>query len=369
MKAAEESEDVPSNEADPLRMRLTKIDRQELFKRDVHDEKKPKKYYEALARTLSFKEIKELAADSIKARNVSALDALAQSNVYAVTAALDEATANYYFNELLRDGDSSNFIPRMYFMIKANAPEYLHELLKRLTRISILKSSLSISGKGLRGNKRTRVRYEVGMPEFDLNYTLMNYMNQGLKPLRYEDIIGISRTEIKKTCVLMLDTSGSMFGALLLNAALTTAVLSYAMRDDKTSIILFAQDAYVMKHLNQPLQITGLIDDVLDLEAVGFTNISAALYKGLKELRTVNSRNKFGILISDGQYNRGGNPLKWARKFPQLHVLGMPSSSKSKGTRGLKLCQQMAEVANGNYIPVESYQEIPRTLMRLLSRL
>ena len=37
----------------------------------------------------------------------------------------------------------------------------------------------------------------------------------------------------------MLDTSGSMFGELLYNAAMTSAVLYYIMKKDNISIVFF----------------------------------------------------------------------------------------------------------------------------------
>ena len=65
--------------------------------------------------------------------------------------------------------------------------------------------------------------------------------------------------------------------------------------------------------------------------------------KGLKELNKVKekTRHKFGILISDGNYNRGKNPLDLAKKYPKLHVIGIPADNDAE--RGIDMCRELAQ--------------------------
>jgi hypothetical protein len=341
---------------------------EEMMKFEMAKGNKKKEFYSQMAQYMGFKEIQEMASEAIKVKNMAALEAMAYSNIYAVTAALSNETIGDFFSQHLRDAPTSNFIPRLFFMIRTHAPLSVKAILKRLTRISILKSSLNISGKGIRGNKRRYISYYPGLPEFDIEQTILNYIDNGMHYLRYEDIVGISRTQIKKTVVLMLDTSGSMYGDLLLNAALTTAVLSYAMQKDDTSIILFSSEAYTLKAINEQKSVVDIINSVLDIEAVGFTNISAGLVRGLRQLRKAKGTRKFGILITDGFYNRGTNPANVARLFPKLHVIGMPQSQQIKSKQGQEFCKLMAKLGKGIYLQVKNYYEIPRALMKLISK-
>ena len=155
------------------------------------------------------------------------------------------------------------------------------------------------------------------MEEFDLETTLYNVIEKGnpqISLLSYQDLVDKLRTQIK-TDVIIIDVSGSMYGRSLLNAALTTSVLSYVMDKHHYAVILFNSNAMVLKRIREEKPVVTIIDQILDSEAVGFTNIETGLKQGLKELNKINGRNKFGILVTDGNYNRGENPTKIAEKY------------------------------------------------------
>jgi Mg-chelatase subunit ChlD len=337
----------------------------------VKGRSKPK-YYEQLAKNLGFKDIKELTQKAVQQDNVEALMAMAQANIYAVTAELAKAEYSAYFAQKMKDQKAETFVPQLFFMVRSHAPIRFRLLLQRITRSIILKTSLNISGRGYRGKYRHRVRYHPGLSEFDLEQTFHNYL-QGGQILTMHNIVGLERRQIKKNVVLILDTSGSMYGQLLLNAALTTSVLSYAMSRDYVSVVLYSSEAYVLKGITETRKITKLIDQILESEAVGFTNITKGLQKGLSELRHApikNNKQSFGILITDGEYNRGQDPSIIAKEFPRLHVIGMPSdSSKAHSGKGEPVCQRIAQAGRGHYIPVKEISAIPRALMNLLARL
>jgi uncharacterized protein with von Willebrand factor type A (vWA) domain len=160
-----------------------------------------------------------------------------------------------------------------------------------------------------------------------------------------------------------------MYGKTLLNAALTTSVLAYNMEKENYSIVLFNSTAMVLKKIENKLKsITTLIDEILDSEAVGFTNIYIGLEKGLKELNKIkeNVKEQFGILITDGNYNRGNDPILLAKKFPKLHVIGMPAENDVE--RGIDTCRQIAKAGRGKFYAVNDYKQIPRALIKILSQ-
>ncbi len=272
-----------------------------------------------------------------------------------------------FFSEKVKN--QGDFMPEVYFFIRRPISPKYKSIFRRLARQSILKLSLKITSKGIRGQfKKSVPYYQIGMPEFSLDETLQhNPLKIYEKNINYKDIFGIVRKRQKRKIVLILDTSGSMYGRLLLNAALTTSVLAYNMEKEDYAVVLFNSRAMTLKKINQQKSTLKIIDDILDSEAVGFTNIQLGLEKGLIELNKTREERKsrFGILISDGVFNRGKNPVEVAKRFPKLHVIGMPSENDA--TQGIRTCREIAEAGRGKFYAVTNYKEIPRALMELLT--
>ncbi|TXT62893.1 MAG: von Willebrand factor type A domain protein [Promethearchaeota archaeon] len=342
-------------------------DKQILEYEIIRKKKKKPDYYQHLAHSLDYKQIKEMTYLAIQHKNLEAIRGLLKSNVYAATDALDCEEGVKFFAEKAKK--SPEFMPEIYFFIRRPISEKYKQIFRRLARQSILKTSLKITSRGIKGfKKKTVPYYHLGMLSFDLDETIQhNPLKIHNQTLSYKDIYGVKRQREKRKVALILDTSGSMYGRLLLNAALTTSVLSYHLEKEHYAIILFNSTAMVMKKMREDKLITTIIDDILDSEAVGFTNIYIGLEKGLKELDQMGGkrRNKFGILISDGNFNRGEDPLEIAKKYPKLHVIGMPPENDAD--MGIQTCKDIAKVGGGKFYAVETYKEIPRALIKLLS--
>ena len=293
---------------------------------------------------------------------------LLKANVYAATDMLATDEGVKFFSEKAKE--SGDFMPEIYFFIRRPISGKYKSIFRRLARQSIVKLSLKITSKGIRGQfKRINPLYRIGMPEFSLDETIQhNPLKIYNKNLNYKDIYGIERKRQKRKVVLILDTSGSMYGRLLLNAALTTSVLAYNMEKEDYAIVLFNSTSMILKKISQKKPVIKIIDDILDSEAVGFTNIYLGLEKGLKELNKVREKrkNRFGILITDGNFNRGEDPVSLAKKYPKLHVIGMPAENDAD--RGIDTCRDIAQAGRGKFYAVKDYKEIPRALIELLSQ-
>ncbi|TFG19606.1 MAG: VWA domain-containing protein [Promethearchaeota archaeon] len=327
------------------------------------------KFYENLSKSLPFTEIKDLTSLAIQNQNAEAVMALLKTNVFAASSALFTNEGASFLSEMESNSQGTTLL-NIFFMVRALAPKKYKVLLRQISRNMILKTTLKIAGRGIeKGMKRVRVPYYPGMMEFDLDQTLMNTLEKGsCKCITYRDIVGIERNQLKKNIVLILDTSGSMYGKSLVNAALTTSLLTYTMHKHKFAIILFNSSSMMLKSMNEDIShspVTKLIDEILDSEAVGFTNIENALKRGLKELETVKGKRKFAVLITDGNYNRGKDPSIIARNFPVLHVVVMPPENKLR-YEGLKICRKIAEAGHGKYYPVSDFNDIPETLLHIL---
>ncbi len=351
-----------------VRLTESKPDREILEYEIIRKKRKKPDYYKHLANTLDYKQIKDLAYLAIEYKNLEALMGLLKANVYAATDALNCDEGVKFFAE--KTAESGDFMPEVYFFIRRPISEKYKAIFRRLARQSILKLSLKITSRGIRGQfKKTVPYYQIGMPEFSIDETIQhNPLKIYERNLNYKDIYGIQRKRQKRKVVLILDTSGSMYGRLLLNAALTASVLAYNMEKEDFAIVLFNSTAMVMKKIDQKRPIISIIDDILDSEAVGFTNIQIGLEKGLKELNKVRekTKHKFGILISDGNYNRGEDPVNLAKTFSRLHVIGMPAENDAD--QGIETCREIAKAGRGKFYAVNDYKEIPRALIELLSQ-
>mgnify|MGYP000313860782 CR=1 FL=1 len=180
--------------------------------------------------------------------------------------------------------------------------------------------------------------------------------------IRDRDIVSIERKDRLKTAVLMFDTSGSLFGERFTTAALTVSVLAYNLSKDNYSVILFNTKARIIKHINEKIRAEALVNRILESDSAGYTNISEALKYGGIEIEKIKKRNKFGVLVTDGAFNRGGDPRPFLKRFPKLHVIALPS----KHAWGKRVCKDLARLGRGKYAEVTHYKQIPRILIRLL---
>ncbi|MHA2364713.1 MAG: vWA domain-containing protein [Candidatus Hodarchaeales archaeon] len=304
--------------------------------------------------------VERLSESAINSENLPALMSLAKINKKAVSNSLrlDRLTS------LGRIAGKGGVISsRLYFVMRGELDPKRRRVFRRLARTSLLKQSLRIAGEGLRGDINKQARYQPGM-DFDLEKTIEQTMESypdGIPLLGLDDIVGIDRIQRKKSGVLILDTSGSMVGERNINAALTAAIMAYSMRKDEYSVIAFNTKAFMIKKFSVDVKVQDIVDRILDLEAIGHTNIEDGLKLGGKELKKLKTRFKWAILFTDGVYNKGKDPRYLAKEFKKLHIINLPGKKW-----GVKVCQDLARLSGGKYVAVNRYQEAPRALMKIL---
>jgi len=261
-------------------------------------------------------------------------------------------------------GSGGMYTPRLYFVMKGVLDIKRRKILKRLTRSSILKLSLRVASEGLRGDIPVRGEYQY-QTDFDLEATMEQLLERyptDIPVLRRNDIVGIERRERKKNGVLVLDASGSMMGERNINAALSAAVMAYSMRQDKFGVIAFNTKAFLIKGIKDDLPIEEIMDRILDLEAVGYTNIEDGLKMGALQIKNLKTRFKWAILLTDGAYNKGDDPRYLCKHYEKLHVINLPGGKKW----GQRVCKDLARLGGGRYVTVSSYNEVPRALMKIM---
>ncbi|MFX0087332.1 MAG: VWA domain-containing protein [Candidatus Hodarchaeota archaeon] len=310
---------------------------------------------------LDLASIERLTESAIDHENLPALMSLAKINKYAVSNILNPERLVSLGRVA---GSGGMYTPRLFFVMRGVLDVKRRKILRRLTRTSILKLSLRVASEGLRGDLPVRGEYQY-QTDFDLEETMEQLLEKyptGIPALRRSDIIGIERRERKKNGVLILDASGSMMGERNINAALSAAVMAYSMRQDKFGVIAFNTKAFLIKGIKDDLRIQDIMDKILDLEAVGYTNIEDALKMGALQIKNLKTRFKWAILLTDGAYNKGDDPRYLCKQYEKLHVINLPSQKKW----GQRVCKDLARLGGGRYVSVRSYHEVPRALMKIL---
>ena len=304
--------------------------------------------------------VEKLTQSAIQSENLPALMSLAKINKKVVSNSLQLDKLVSLGRVAGKGGVVSS---RLYFMVRGELDVKRKRMFRRLARTSLLKQSLRIAGEGLRGDIMKQSAYQAGM-DFDLEVTMEEMLEKysdGLPVLGMNDIVGIDRIQRKKSGILILDTSGSMVGERNINAALSSAILAHSMRKDDYSVIAFNTKAFLIKKFNEELKVQDIVDRILDLEAIGHTNIEDALKLSSKELKKLKTRFKWAILFTDGVYNKGKDPRYLAKEFPKLHVVNLPGKKW-----GQKVCQDLAKLSGGKYVAIAKYSEAPRALMKIL---
>ncbi|HUT81618.1 MAG TPA: vWA domain-containing protein [Candidatus Bathyarchaeia archaeon] len=316
--------------------------------------------YNQMTKGMSFPQIKKMTELAIEYDNMDALRGIAKSNQYAVAEALQSNEGVRMIERRATRGEGS--APELFFMLRSNLNPSYRQIYRRLARISVLKSSYRVVGRGLKGDMQIRTEYEPGMSDFDMDELIEKYLLN--RYIQYEDIVAIERRSRENIGVLMFDTSGSLYGEKFRNAAMAVAILSYHLAKEKYAVILFNTQATVIKHMDEKVKIDDLIDRVLESESAGYTNISDALKKGLGELNKEKQTEKFGVVITDGCFNRGDDPRALAKNYFNLHVLGLPTEKEW----GELVCRDLARMGKGRYMAVKSMDQIPRILMKVLRK-
>lgn len=306
---------------------------------------------------LDFNSLVSLSQIALKVGNIKALISLGEMNPYALAYIFEK----HYLS--IKDLSSMDVI-RLFYIIKDHISGAKRKVFKQLVQEIVLKKAIGIADKktDFRGKLKKRIPYKIGL-DFDLERTIDAGLDKIITDtLTKRDIFVIDKREKKTIGVVIVDVSGSMFGLKNFYASIISALVASALGErDLFSIIVFNEDTYVIKSLYEKKRITSIIDEILEIKPFGFTNISRALKYALKELsKAKTTMKKWALIVTDGDFNRGINPLFVAKKFRRLHVIQIPGSSWGKYT-----CKKMAE-KRGHFIRVSNLSELINALKRVL---
>ena len=195
--------------------------------------------------------------------------------------------------------------------------------------------------------------------EIDLDETLERII--GHTKVEPEDIVVETRAPRDLAVALILDASLSMTGDKLAMASAAIAVLAYRLKTVDYLLITFNDRPTTVKRIDESKNLDVLVSDLLSSYASGYTNIEGALRKGTEELHRAQTRNRVGILITDGNHTVGADPRDAASAYRRLFVVMTQSHDCRPGE-----CEAMAANGGGQMYVVSSFDEIPRVLYRVL---
>ncbi len=178
------------------------------------------------------------------------------------------------------------------------------------------------------------------------------------------DVVVDRRIQKRLDCALMLDTSLSMGGEKLALLAVAATVLAYRLPSEDFALVAFESTASTLKRVRVKMSADEVAKSVLEVPAMGYTNIEAALLEGIRQLVPGRHKNRVGILLTDGKYTAGGDPIPAASRFRMLHVVLLGDFNTDRD-----MCSAIAAAGHGRVYKASSFANLPRTLHRLLGDL
>lgn len=192
--------------------------------------------------------------------------------------------------------------------------------------------------------------------DFDVERTFENVLGKEFP--EPGDWVVERRRERRQQLVLMMDTSLSMAGPNMAVAAVAAAVMALKLHPGDLSLVAFETTAEVLSRLEDPVPPEWLVRRMLERPCNGYTNIQAALEVGAIELERGRNPRRAGLLITDGVYTAGGDPIEAARSYERLYVM-LTADYKMNP----ELCHAMANVGGGTVFRVESFADLPRRML------
>ena len=191
--------------------------------------------------------------------------------------------------------------------------------------------------------------------EIELDHSLEKHAESPERGI-LENLVSYIRHIEKKAIVTMLDYSYSMQSNIIL-AAITAAAIAQHFKKDY-AVLAFNSGVCILKDIDEPAGSEKVLKRLFALKSCGDTNIRSVLEAGLQHVSKF--ERKAGLLLTDGDWNKGGDPFQAAVQFDKLSVIGFPFADYEK-------IRQLALKGNGNFSIVKNETEIAGAIMQCLN--
>ncbi|UCE81148.1 MAG: AAA family ATPase [Methanobacteriota archaeon] len=264
-------------------------------------------------------------------------------------------------DELLEGDDIGWRIAQNYTRIRlALSDPAALELARRIAISATIRRVLRLLGPVSLPTRIIREEYSIGhRGEIDIESTIENVIDS--RNIEPSDVMVERRESKDLSVVLMLDASLSMSGDKLAIASAAIAVLAFRLKMVKYLLMTFNDRPRTIKDFDESLNLDELILGLLEFSAGGYTNIESALREGSEALSKAETRNRVGVIITDGNYTVGGDPAIVARSFRRLFVVMIAGHDCQPET-----CNDIARNGRGHMYTVSRFDEVPRVLYKVM---
>jgi hypothetical protein len=220
------------------------------------------------------------------------------------------------------DVDSLELFSHVFGMLESDIQVLARKIASRL----IIKIARQIADTGYRSGQLKLKKGFTDGNEIELDRTLENYVGEPESGI-LENIVSYVRQRQKKAFSVMLDSSYSMRGMKVILAAITAASIAQHFKNDY-AVLSFNHTVSVLKAIDESTGPDRVLERLFALELRGTTDIHSVLKAGLEQVNRF--ERKIGLLLTDGAWNQGGDPLNVAARFDKLSVIGFPPSRSDK---------------------------------------
>ncbi|MBW2093962.1 MAG: AAA family ATPase [Deltaproteobacteria bacterium] len=218
----------------------------------------------------------------------------------------------------------------------------------------IIKVAKQIADSGYRSGKLELVRGCIDGAEIELDHSLERHI-EGPERGILENLVSYVRHRERQAFVMMLDFSYSMQRKVILSAITAAAIAQHFKRD--YAVLAFSNGVSILREMDERAGPEKVLERLFALQSHGDTNIRLALEAGLKYVNKF--ERKTGLLLTDGDWNRGGDPFQAAVRYDKLSVIGFPPAEKEK-------IRQLALQGKGSFSLVRDEREIAGAILRCL---
>ncbi len=248
--------------------------------------------------------------------------------------------------------DSLEVFANIFGMLKSGVKAKAVKIASRL----IIKIARQIADTGYRSGRMVLVRGFVDGTEIELDRSLENFTEEPERGI-LENIMSYTRHKERKAFVIMLDHSYSMKGIKVILAAITAAAIAQHFKRDY-AILAFSNRVTVLKGIDDSTGPETVLERLFALELKGDTDVRFALAEGLKQVGEF--ERKVGLILTDGAWNQGGDPLEVAASYDKLSVIGFPPAKPER-------IRLLAVKGKGDFSFVEDETGIAEAIIRCLS--
>jgi hypothetical protein len=240
----------------------------------------------------------------------------------------------------------ARMIGRLKDDVAAQAIKIASRLIMRIAR--------QIADSGYRSGSLELVKGCMDGAEIELDQSLERY-TEAPERGALENLVSYVRHRKREAFVMMLDFSYSMQTKIILSGITAAAIAQHFKRD--YAVLAFSNGVFVLREIGERAGPEMVLKRLFSLESHGDTNIRLALEEGLKHVNKF--ERKTGLLLTDGGWNRGGDPFSAAVRYDKLSVIGFPPAEHEK-------IRQLALQGKGSFSIVQGEREIAAAILHCL---